>query len=68
MVTYQYPNKVTCPDLALIHIDVASSEMTNKTVQWCRWDQDTGILIVCFESVLNESDKAILDTIVQNDS
>lgn len=63
---YYYLNKETNLDLSKIHLDVANSEMIDKGIDWCRWDEDTEILEAVFINELNESDKSILDSIIQN--
>ena len=65
---YEYTNKTTMPNLDQIHLDVASSEMTDKTIEWCRWDELTEILKVIFTNELIVADKTILDTIATNNS
>lgn len=65
---YEYSNKVTMPDLDQIHLDVATSEMTDKTIEWCRWDELTEILKIVFTNTLSAPDKTILDGIVADNS
>jgi len=47
-----------------IQPDVLASEMTNKTIEWCRWDEDTELLEISFTDALDAGDKTILDGIV----
>jgi len=65
---YEYTNKTTMPNLDQIHLDVAASEMTDKTIEWCRWDELTDILKVVFTNTLIAGDKTILDAIVVDNS
>jgi hypothetical protein len=67
-VNYEYVDKATSPDLTGIHDDVAASAMTDKNIEWCRWDEDIQKLIVVWQDSLSAEDKALLDTIVQNNS
>lgn len=61
---YEYKDILNSPDLANIHIDIANSVMTNKSIEWCRWDEDLTLLRIKFESTLSPSDKLSLDDIV----
>lgn len=61
---YEYTGKITMPNLDQIHLDVAASEMTDKAIEWCRWDEVTEILKVVFTNELIAGDKTILDGIV----
>ena len=63
MTTYHY-SKATEPSLDKIHADVAASDMTDKSIQWCRWDEEEADLEVVFQNELSTGDKAILDGIV----
>jgi hypothetical protein len=65
---YIYNNKLLSPNLDQIHIDISNSEMIDKSIEWCRWDEDTTILQVKYTNVLSSEDKIILDQIVENDS
>lgn len=65
---YIYENKVNSPNLDQIHLDVASSDMTDKTIEWCRWDEDIQKLKIIFTNELSVEDKTLLDTIVSNNS
>jgi len=51
-----------------IHYDVENSNMNNKSIQYCRWDEDTTHLMVYMNDDLSDSDKTILDDIVNNNS
>jgi len=64
MVIYEYPNKAQEPNLNDIHTAVAASAMADKNIDYCRWDQDTELLQVCWQEALDAPDKAILDAIV----
>jgi len=65
---YEYTDKTTIPNLDQIHLDVASSEMVDKIIEWCRWDELTDIIKVMFTNILIAGDKTILDTIVESNS
>lgn len=67
-MTYNYNNISTEPTLKQIHIDVAASSMTDKTIEYCVWDEDSASLKVTFTNTLSTSDKNELDTIVANNS
>ena len=67
-VTYEYPNKETTPNLSNIHVDIGTSAMTDKNIDFCRWDQDTEILQVVWDDALDAGDKTILDAIVVTNS
>lgn len=66
MTIYDYPKPDSNggPDLDAIEIDIAASAMTNKTVDFMRWDQDGETLKIAFEVALSAGDKDILDAIV----
>lgn len=68
MVEYEYSNKAIDPDLPQIHIDVEASEMTNKDIDYCIWNEDDEILRVYWTGSLDANDKTELDTIVANNS
>ena len=61
---YEYTDVTTQPDLAKIHADVAASAMTDKGIEWCRWDEEAGVLKVKFSAELNAADGEALDGIV----
>lgn len=67
---YYYLNKNVPPDLDNIHIEVTKlgSLMTDKSIEWCRWDKDTEVLTIKFTNDLSPSDKLTLDDIVFNSS
>lgn len=65
---YEYTNKITMPNLDQIHLDVAASAMTDKIIEWCRWDELTDVLKVTFTNELIAGDKTILDGIVVDNS
>lgn len=70
MITYIYNNIISSINLYQIHVDISASLMIDKNIQYCRWDEDidSGELKVIFENELSLEDKAILDTIVENNS
>ena len=65
-MVYTYEDKDTQPDLVGIAEGVAASEMTDKEIEGCRWDEDPKTLEVYFVNELSVDDKAILDTIVSS--
>ena len=68
MVLYEYNNILISIDLYLIHNAVINSTMTNKTIEWCRWDEKTGILKINFINTLSQDDKDKLDIIVSDNT
>jgi hypothetical protein len=42
--------------------------MSNKSIEWCRWDEEDEDLHIIFTNELNVSDKLILDNIVSENS
>ena len=68
MTIYEYQNKELSVNLTQIHLDVESSAMTDKTIEWCRWDESTTYLCVIFTNELTSEDKAILDQIIADNS
>jgi len=67
-MNYFYENKINSPNLDGIHSDVASSAMTDKAIEWCRWDKATENLKVVFTNSLSAEDKTLLDTVISNNS
>jgi hypothetical protein len=63
-MTYTYTLVSESPDLDFIHIQVASSLMVDKQIDYCRYDEDLCLLQVIFINELSVEDKAILDQIV----
>ena len=63
MHVYSYSEKVESPDLDAIHANVALSEMTNKTLLFCCWEQALARLCCIFEKQLLTADKIIFDAI-----
>ena len=63
---YLYENIVESPNLDKLHLDVAISTMTDKNIQWCRWDEDITTLKVVFDNILSHEDENLLAGIVQN--
>jgi len=47
-----------------IQPDILNSDMTNKSIEWCSWSEETEILQVSFETALDAGDKSKLDVIV----
>ena len=68
IMLYEYDDIADSPDTKQIHIDVGLSEMTDKNIEYCRWDEDTEILKVYWTDELSSGDKGLLDTIVANNS
>lgn len=65
---YYYENKTSSPDLFQIQYNVSISNMTDKTIEWCRWDKETNVLQIKFTNELKPSDKLILDDLVFQNS
>ena len=75
---YTYTGKTTEPTFRTydvlhvldggIHFDVDNSTMTDKTIEYCRWDAESADLNVYFTNALSTDDKTKLDTIVVNNS
>lgn len=61
---YTYENKVTSPNLDQIHQEIANSAMSDKSIEWCRWDEASKNLKIVFTNSLSAGDKTILDDIV----
>jgi hypothetical protein len=66
MITYKYIDKQTGINLRAIHEDIGTSGMTDKSISWCRWDEDEALLSVYFDNDLSAEDKEKLDIIVEN--
>lgn len=68
----EQPNIATVDDEGVlvsgIHYDVANSEMTDKSIEYCTWWQNEEKLLVVFTNELSTEDKAILDQIVADNS
>lgn len=64
MIEYIYED-TDKKNLGLICKRVKESEMQNRSIQYCSWDEKTRTLTVYFESELLQSDKDILDNIVE---
>jgi len=60
---YEYVRAI-CPHIPYIHEEVSSSVMTDKSIEWCRWDDLDDSLKVNFTNILSGDDKTILDGIV----
>jgi hypothetical protein len=76
---YTYQNITNTPNLASadlngdvisgVYYDVLHSDMLNKSINYCRWDDGVHVLLVYVDgSVLSEADKNMLDVIVENNS
>jgi len=65
-VAYEYTGIATKPDVEGIMQGVADSAMTDKSIEYCNWDQTTEILNVYFTNTLSGGDKTILDGIIAN--
>lgn len=63
---YEYPGQTFEPNLTKILDDVGLSNMTNKNIEWCRWDQDISLIVIAFTNPLDAQDKSKLDVIVAN--
>ena len=79
MITYTYTNITNKPNLSTwelqsgsenpilvsgIHYDTINSEMSDKSLEGCFWDEDFSILKIYFDQTLSEADETILDNIV----
>lgn len=65
---YLYDNIAEVPNLDGIHQGVSASDMSDKSLEWCRWDEMTKKLKVVFTNSLSSEDKLKLDSIVSNNS
>lgn len=59
-----YYNVDIDPPLEDIESDIASSTMSNKNVQWTRWDEDISKVQIVFDTTLSQDDIDKLDTIM----
>ena len=76
MYIYKYENIENEPDMAIygsgdilesgIHYDVENLDMINKSITGCFWDEDDACLCIYFTDELSQSDKNILDQIVND--
>ena len=66
MTVYIYENKITTPNIDQIIVDVSMSEMIDKNIQRCRWEESEVKLYVYFDTDLIQSDLDILNGIVAN--
>lgn len=64
MKLYIYSDINLVNELDTIHIEIASSLMTDKSISYCIWKELDLSLEVYLENELNSSDKIILDTII----
>lgn len=64
---YIYNNITNSPNLQYIHLEIteSGSTMENKSIEWCRWDEDPSTLQINFENELSSSDKTKLDLIIE---
>ena len=64
------PNLLTRNDaeemISGIHYDVINSEMTDKNIHYCLWNEHEARLYIYFNDELSQNDKSILDSIVEN--
>jgi len=65
MITYEYEN-IKSPDLDAIQNVIIKSSMADKSIQYCRWDEETKKLQTIFKNELSADDKIILDEIVNS--
>lgn len=63
-VKYEYHDITSDPGLERIHTEVAASEMTDKNIEGCRWDETPALLQVWWTEELSALDKTMLDGIV----
>ena len=58
--------KETMPDLDQLLIDVAASSMTDKAIDYARWDNANTDKQMCviWDNALSDADKALLDIII----
>lgn len=62
MFAYEYTTDK--PNLDYVHKEVINSLMTNKSIQYCNWNEGNTFLTVYFETSLSAEDKVILDSII----
>jgi len=60
---YEY-TKTQLPCLCYIHDEVEASAMTDKSIEWCNWEESEQKLKVNFTNTLSTGDETILDDIV----
>ena len=68
MHDYEYPDIDTMPNMGGIHTDVVASEMTDKDIIGCVWNEADEVLHVHWQRILSSGDEALLDTIVANNT
>lgn len=68
MVQYDYTDIVTKPNTTQTLLDVALSAMTDKSIEYCHWDEGTALLLIFWTDTLSGPDKTILDGIVVDNS
>lgn len=61
---YYYYDIIDVPDLDGLKAGIAASLMSNKDLNFLRWDSEPDILTVAWNSTLNTEDKLILDSLV----
>jgi len=75
---YTYSNIENKPDLLTndeednmlsgIHYDIINSEMINKNIDYCLWNENDENLHIFYNNELSQDDKMILDDIVNNNT
>ena len=69
MQEYIYED-ISSPDLDQIHLDIVSSDMDDKSIEYCRWDENPvdehleNCLHIVFTNELSQDDKTKLDNII----
>lgn len=61
---YLYTGIVIAPNLIKLEGEIDSSAMTDKSIEWCRWDESSSELKLLFTNSLIAADKTILDGLV----
>jgi len=65
---YDYENITESPDLDAITLAISVSAMTDKNLDYLRWDESIATLHVAWQDELSAGDKAILDQIVADNT
>jgi hypothetical protein len=63
---YYYNNIQNHSSLSTLHSLILNSAMSNKEIDYCRWDAESTRLQIVWKSYLLSSDKSILDNIVSS--
>jgi len=63
---YEYPDFHDGWVIDSIKTDILESSMTDKNIEWGRWDEDLELLSLMFTDELSPADKIILDQIVED--